>query len=95
MPTPSTSDLPTPKSWDEFEDITWEIYKRKWDDNHAQKYGRNGQPQNGIDIYGQEKSSDKYIGVQCIVFWEDTAGTAVISIAPSQVLKRYAKILFR
>jgi hypothetical protein len=65
MPTPSTSDLPKPKSWDEFEDITWEIYKRKWHDNHAQKYGRSGQAQNGIDIYGQEKSSGKYIGVQC------------------------------
>ena len=65
MPTPSTSNLPKPKSWDEFEDITWEIYKRKWHDNHAEKYGRSGQAQNGIDIYGQEKSSDKYIGVQC------------------------------
>jgi hypothetical protein len=65
MPTPSTSDLPKPKSWDDFEDITWEIYKRKWHDNHAQKHGRSGQAQNGIDIYGQEKSSDKYIGVQC------------------------------
>ena len=65
MPTPSTSDLPKPKSWDEFEDITWEIYKRKWQDNHAQRYGRNGQEQNGIDIYGRQNSSDKYIGVQC------------------------------
>jgi hypothetical protein len=65
IPTPSTSDLPKPKSWDEFEDITWEIYQRKWHDNYAQRYGRSGQPQNGIDIYGQEKSSDKYIGVQC------------------------------
>jgi hypothetical protein len=65
MPTPSTSDLPKPKSWDEFEDITWEIYKRKWQDNHAQRYGRSGQEQNGIDIYGRQNSSDKYIGVQC------------------------------
>lgn len=65
MPTPSTSDLPKPKSWDEFEDITWEIYKRKWHDNHAQRYGRSGQPQNGIDIYGRPNSSGKYIGVQC------------------------------
>jgi len=65
MPTPSTSDLPKPKYWDDFEDITWEIYKRKWHDNHAQKHGRSGQAQNGIDIYGQEKSSGKYIGVQC------------------------------
>ncbi|MBD1827470.1 restriction endonuclease [Microcoleus vaginatus GB1-A2] len=65
MPTPSTSDLPKPKSWDEFEDITWEIYKQKWHDNHAQKYGRSGQAQNGIDIYGRQNSSGKYIGVQC------------------------------
>lgn len=65
MPTPSTSDLPKPKSWDEFEDITWEIYKRKWHDNHAQRYGRSGQAQNGIDIYGRQNSSGKYIGVQC------------------------------
>jgi hypothetical protein len=65
MPTPSTSDLPKPKSWDDFEDITWEIYKRKWQDNHAQKYGRSGQEQNGIDIYGRQNCSGKYIGVQC------------------------------
>lgn len=65
MPTPSTSDLPKPKSWDEFEDITWEIYKRKWHDNYAQKHGRKGQAQNGIDIYGRQNSSGKYIGVQC------------------------------
>jgi len=65
MPTHSTSDLPKPKSWGEFEDITWEIYKRKWHDNHAQRYGRSGQKQNGIDIYGRQNSSGKYIGVQC------------------------------
>jgi hypothetical protein len=65
MPTASTSKLPTPKSWDDFEDITWEIYKRKWHDNHAQRYGRSGQAQNGIDIYGRPNSSGKYIGVQC------------------------------
>jgi hypothetical protein len=65
MPTPSTSDLPKPKSWDEFEDMIWEIYKRKWHDNHAQRYGRSGQAQNGIDIYGRQNSSGKYIGVQC------------------------------
>jgi hypothetical protein len=65
MPTPPTSDLPKPKSWDEFEDITWEIYKRKWHDNHAQRYGSKGQAQNGIDIYGRQNSSGKYIGVQC------------------------------
>jgi predicted nucleic-acid-binding Zn-ribbon protein len=65
MPTPSTSDLPIPKSWDEFEDIVWDIYTRKWEDPRAQRYGRKGQSQNGIDIYGQRNSSNEYIAIQC------------------------------
>lgn len=65
MPTPSTSDLPKPKSWDEFEDIVWEIYARRWQDPHAQRYGRNGQAQKGVDIYGKESNSNKYVVVQC------------------------------
>ncbi|MBC8233740.1 hypothetical protein H8E77_29690 [bacterium] len=65
MPIPSTSDLPKPKSWDEFEDIIWEIYTRRWQDPHAQRYGRSGQPQHGIDIYGQQSGSDNYLAVQC------------------------------
>lgn len=65
MPIPSTSDLPKPKSWDEFEDIVWEVYTRKWQDPYAQRYGRSGQAQNGIDIYGQQNSSKDYIAVQC------------------------------
>ncbi len=79
MPTPSTSDLPKPKSWDEFEDITWEIYKRKWHDNHAQRYGRSGQPQNGIDIYGQENSSGNYIGVQCKRYKDNKLNKKIIN----------------
>ncbi|WP_442786351.1 restriction endonuclease [Leptothoe sp. PORK10 BA2] len=68
MPVPSTSDLPKPKSWDEFEDIVWEVYARKWQDPHTQRYGRSGQAQNGVDIYGQQnssKSSNSYIAIQC------------------------------
>jgi hypothetical protein len=79
MPTPSTSDLPKPKSWDEFEDITWEIYKRKWHDNHAEKYGRSGQAQNGIDIYGQENSSGNYIGVQCKRYKDNKLNKEIIN----------------
>ena len=65
MPTPSTSDLPKPKSWDEFEDIIWEIYTRRWQDLHAQRYGRSGQSQSGVDIYGQQLGSRNYVAIQC------------------------------
>ncbi|MBD2571108.1 restriction endonuclease [Anabaena lutea] len=72
MPTPSTSDLPKPKSWDEFEDIMWEIYTRRWQDPHAQRYGRSGQAQNGIDIYGQQNGSGNYLAVQCKRYQDNT-----------------------
>jgi Restriction endonuclease len=65
MPTAATSDLPKPKSWDEFEDIVWEIYTRKWKNPHAQRYGRSGQTQHGIDIYGQQNGAGDYIAIQC------------------------------
>lgn len=65
MPTPATSELPKPKDWNEFEDIVWEIYTRKWQDSHAKRYGRSGQQQHGIDIYGKRKDSNCYIAIQC------------------------------
>ena len=66
MPDPVTSELPKPKSWDEFEDIVWDIYKRKWNDPNAQRYGRPGQAQQGVDIYGKpEKMGGATVGIQC------------------------------
>jgi hypothetical protein len=58
--------LPIPKDWDEFEDIVWNLYTRKWQDPHAQRNGRQGQRQNGVDIYGQPcHLNDDYAGIQC------------------------------
>lgn len=71
MPNPSTSELPKPRSWDEFEDIVWEIYTRRWKDssavrNSAIRNGRTGQQQYGVDIYGQpEGMNGSYVGIQC------------------------------
>ena len=53
MPTPTTTDLPIPKSWDEFEDICSDILKRKWRDPYVVRNGRSGQKQFGVDIYGR------------------------------------------
>jgi predicted helicase len=55
-----------PKSWDEFEDIVWELYARLWHDPNAQRHGRSGQRQQGVDIYGQpEDLGGQYVGIQC------------------------------
>jgi len=66
MPNPSTSELPRPKSWDEFEDIVAGIYKRFWEDEHTTRNGRSGQRQHGVDIYGRPYNyGGMYVGVQC------------------------------
>ncbi|MEA5593515.1 NACHT domain-containing protein [Rivularia sp. UHCC 0363] len=65
MPIPATSELPKPKDWNEFEDIVWEIYTREWQDSYAARYGRSGQVQHGIDIYGKPKDSNCCIAIQC------------------------------
>ena len=53
MPSPTTTDLPIPKSWDEFEDICADLLKRLWHDPYVVRHGRAGQRQHGVDIYGK------------------------------------------
>ncbi len=64
MVTPSTSHLDPPKNWDEFEDICADLFGREWDDRNTVRYGRLGQEQHGVDIYGRPDGT-KYAGVQC------------------------------
>jgi hypothetical protein len=53
MPSPSTTELPVPKSWDEFEDICSDLVSRKWRDPYVMRNGRSGQKQFGVDIIGR------------------------------------------
>ena len=52
MPTPSEMRLPIPKSPYEFESICLDYIKCNYPYSNAQQYGRQGQNQHGIDIYG-------------------------------------------
>jgi hypothetical protein len=52
-----------PKSWDEFEDITLAAAKLRWNSSDFYRNGRQGQAQDGVDIWGHD--DDRHIGVQC------------------------------
>ena len=66
MPTIPQSEIPKPQSWDEFEDIVWDIYSRDWRDPNTERNGRNGQRQHGVDIYGKPSHlNGEYAGIQC------------------------------
>ncbi len=64
MPTISRSHLPQPKDWDEFEEMCADVFGAEWGDRNAIRYGRQGQRQHGVDIYGKP-SGTGYAGVQC------------------------------
>jgi hypothetical protein len=64
MPTLSNMNLIAPKSWEEFEEITLDALKIKWDNPDLKRHGRNGQKQNGVDIYG-DNYHFQFVGVQC------------------------------
>jgi hypothetical protein len=55
-----------PKSWAEFEDLCHAIFEAEWNDPHAQKNGRGGQAQHGVDVFGSPNAvRDVFHGVQC------------------------------
>jgi hypothetical protein len=55
-----------PKTWEKFEDLIRALFAAVWESTNTQKNGRNGQKQNGVDIYGTPGFAlDKTFGVQC------------------------------
>ncbi len=41
-----------PSSWDVFEQLCHALYRSVWGDSNAQRNGRQGQPQAGVDVFG-------------------------------------------
>lgn len=55
-----------PKEWGTFEDMCHALFKRVWQDSLAQKNGRRGQAQHGVDVFGSPNGDrQSYWGVQC------------------------------
>lgn len=58
--------IPPPASWSKFEDLCRVLFAAIWKDPLAQKNGRAGQNQYGVDVYGHPaKAPGKTYGVQC------------------------------
>jgi len=66
MPTPSTAKWPKPKSEDEFEDMVLDALKLRWKDPNADRNGRRGQRQDGVDVIGHGAHvQGRLVGAQC------------------------------
>ena len=58
--------IAAPKEWGTFEDLCHALFKRVWKVPLAQKNGRRGQKQHGVDVFGSVDGDRRsYQGVQC------------------------------
>jgi len=59
-------DIPPPALWQDFERLTLDMCRQKWDDDYAERHGRQGQAQQGVDVHGVNYSQRReQTGVQC------------------------------
>ncbi len=66
MPTRLGTNFPRLINADEFESLIRDICAFEWNDPHTEKFGRKGQKQYGVDVYGQPVDGQgKYRGSQC------------------------------
>lgn len=56
--------IPKPRDWSTFEAIVADVFSRKYENYNLQRYGRNGQGQDGVDIVGPI-ATGMMLGVQC------------------------------
>ncbi|MCF7864993.1 MAG: hypothetical protein K9M11_00615 [Candidatus Pacebacteria bacterium] len=57
--------VPPPREWEKFERLSADLWQEIWNDHNLVRYGRSGQRQNGIDILGKVKETQKLGAIQC------------------------------
>ncbi|MCB0127231.1 MAG: hypothetical protein KDE58_33445, partial [Caldilineaceae bacterium] len=66
MPTRLDTNFARLSNADEFESMIRDICALEWNDPHTEKYGRSGQKQDGVDIYGRPSDlNGNYYAAQC------------------------------
>ncbi|WP_276833770.1 hypothetical protein [Chryseobacterium cucumeris] len=57
--------LPKPQNWQDFETLCKKLWGEIWECHEIKKNGRQGQVQNGVDVYGKPNGESGYYGIQC------------------------------
>ncbi|QLF92793.1 hypothetical protein HW090_06140 [Pseudomonas sp. ABC1] len=77
-------DISPPAYWQDFELLTLDLAKTKWTDDYAERNGRQGQSQAGVDVYGYNYSSNEHTGIQCK---QRKVKQKALSVTPANTLK--------
>jgi len=54
-----------PQNWQDFETLCKKLWSEEFSSKNFKKNGRNGQKQDGVDIYGIPNGRTNYYGIQC------------------------------
>ena len=57
--------LRKPENWQDFESLCKKLWGEIWKCSEIKKNGRQGQAQQGVDVYGIPSGEDGYFGIQC------------------------------
>ncbi len=80
--------LRAPENWQDFEKLCKKLWGEIWEcPDTIKRNGRNGQKQNGIDVYGQPKGEMDYYGIQCKVKDEYTNSQLTNKEIDEEILK--------
>ncbi|MCF8977992.1 hypothetical protein GIW46_07255 [Pseudomonas syringae] len=78
-------DVMPPAYWQDFERLTLDYARTVWKDDYAERNGRQGQAQAGVDVSGYNSSQKEQTGIQCKKrIWKTKPGAD----APSSTLTR-------
>jgi hypothetical protein len=58
-------DIAPPTNWQDFERLTLDYARIHWKNDYAERNGRQGQAQAGVDVYGYNYSANEWTGIQC------------------------------
>ena len=58
-------EIAPPTTWQDFERLTLDYARRAWKDDYAERHGRQGQAQAGVDVFGLNRSAFEETGIQC------------------------------
>ncbi len=57
--------IPKPKNWQDLETLCLAIWRKEWNTQSFKSYGRPGQHQDGVDLFGRYDDGLEYGAIQC------------------------------
>ena len=86
--------IPPPTSWNEFEDIVNDCFKIRWQTSDLMRYGRQGQRQQGVDIYGPNDLGQPS-GIQCKLLEDEISKSDIDEeIAKAELFRPSIDVLY-